>query len=441
MDAMNARGISRRSVLAGALGLALAGCDDDAPGLARAAETTPAPRLTRADAITPVTGWLEIAPWPYAPWLQALTAWTGSEALLFGGRSSIGGPMPSLPVGEAAGAYDARSNSWRPLTVAPFELYAAQLVLVGDKAYVLAFDHELMGGSVVGAHLWEYAVATDSWRELAAPPDPLVGSLGALGDSLVVWNAVPRLSQSPPIQLYDIASNSWRAGPANPWRRYRARSIVGLEDGRIALVEAPDIVTMRRMRDEGEVPRWRAALWSPGTDNWQALPPSGIPVDTTGFDGWAAFENRIVHADPRTRVYSALGDTPVPLGGYFDLRTDRWKDLPSLPVKAHVHRGSDKGDPRPEIGWNTRDLIRATGAGYALSYGWAYYDRAKGWCEMPSIPGDQHGLDTFAAVWAEDRLLFWSNAEVDPTADSLGYRIKAAPLGRAWGPECAFNPA
>lgn len=55
---------------------------------------------------------------------------------------------------------------------------------------------------------------------------------------------------------------------------------------------------------------------------------------------------------------------------------------------------------------------------------------------MAAIPADRHGLDTFAAVWAADRLLFWSKAEVDPTADGMGYRIKAAPLGRAWRPEC-----
>jgi hypothetical protein len=153
--------------------VALTGCTSTAgvaPDL-----VAPAPPITASPATpnaAPV-GWTKVAPWPYAAWYNALTAWTGTEVLNFGGWLDRGpgasGPPPSVPVSRAAGAYNPATNTWRTIAVTPFSQYEATIVAAGQHAYALAFDASF-GGGLTKAHLWEYSVAGNAWRQLADPP-------------------------------------------------------------------------------------------------------------------------------------------------------------------------------------------------------------------------------------------------------------------------------
>jgi hypothetical protein len=100
----------------------------------------------------------------------------------------------------------------------------------------------------------------------------------------------------------------------------------------------------------------------------------------------------------------------------------------------HIHRSQPKGDPHPTIGWNTRDTIRVACNDYALAFGWAYNADRRTWTELPSVPRDRAGLTYSTEVWTGDRLLFWANGKVDPSADGLGYRVVPTHIAWSWKP-------
>lgn len=330
--------------------------------------STPAPESPDAGA----AGWTKIAPWPYAPWSNALTAWTGTELLVFGApqQSPYGGPAPELNTDRAAGAYDPAANRWRKIARAPFSQYEAAIATAGNKAYALSFDMS-SGGALTKARLWRYDVESDGWRRLADPP-AIVTNLAVAGGTLAAWVDFPG-SKSPSVQLYDIAANTWRSAPANPWVGFQDRQIVGLPDGRLVVLEAPPYA--HPIPEDVQPPSlmWRAAVLDVGADAWRRLPPSGIATGriTGGSPDWALVAGRLVNADPRT-VATAKGAGlhlgRLPLGGVLDVDAARWEPLPKLPGTPHERLEAPKGEPQPEQDWTTRDFLRVSGGDYALAY-------------------------------------------------------------------------
>jgi hypothetical protein len=415
--------------------VALAGCAGTALGTP--VEAAPAASAPSA----PATGWTKVAPWPYAAWYNALTAWTGSEVLILGGAVDRGpgasGPAPDIPVGHAAGAYSPATNTWRAIARPPFSLYEATVVAAGEHAYALAFDAGFEG-SLTKTHLWEYGVTSNRWRELAAPPG-FANRLTVAGDTLAAWTSFPG-KDSPAVEFYDLAKGTWHTAPANPWRGYAGREIVGLPDGRVVTFEAPADPQNKAYEPGARAPMWRAAVLDAGGEAWRKLPPSGIAVGSwNGYlaPAWAFVGGRVVNADPRTLPAAKVAGKhvgPVPTGGILDVNAGRWEKLPTLPGQPHEHRSAPKGQPQPELGWTTRDYLRAAGGDYALAFGWAYNARTGTWTEMTPIPGDKDGLAYDTAIWAGDRLLFWANAKVKPVEHRTGYWIRPTHVGWSWRP-------
>ena len=134
---MNRRG---RALGALAVVVALAGCGQDI-----SAQDEPAGAAAQLDDVstdplptsTTTAAWRKAAAWPNIPWYSALTAWSGSEVLIFGGRLDHGGfngPAPDIEVGQAAGGYNPETGQWRAIGVPPFSQYRAQLVIAGETA-------------------------------------------------------------------------------------------------------------------------------------------------------------------------------------------------------------------------------------------------------------------------------------------------------------------
>jgi hypothetical protein len=275
-------GMSPRWLAALTVTAALAGCGtapmvsaqdaaDPQPGRAPGG-SEPAP--WEPPAATPAKGtgrWAPAQAWPYAPWSSAaVPVWTGAEVLVL-----------ATPV---AGAYDPATGTWRRLT-APRVAVTAAVLGRGGVVYALA-----------DGQLWSYAVGTDSWRRLADPPGKwgTPRYLTAASGTIAAWfdGAVQ------PVLLYDVAAGRWRVAPGTPWGPYESRSVVGLLDGRLVVVEAPAevpdpptaeemrqacggpcpqdgwVVTGRESRGpsaENPAPRWRAAVLAPGASRWRAL--------------------------------------------------------------------------------------------------------------------------------------------------------------------------
>jgi hypothetical protein len=408
----------------------LAGCGDAATVAEQATASTPSSTPTTAPA-----GWSKVAPWPYAPWYTALTAWTGKEVLVFGGWQEQHGPAPDLRnIDRAAGAYDPASNTWRKIAIPPFPQYEASVAVAGDCVYVLSFDSLASSGRLTKAHLWRYDVGPNAWTHLADPPD-IVTNLTVAGGTIAAWQRFVT-TEFPAVELYNRTTNTWRAGPANPWPDYYNRQLVGLPDGRVVTVEEPQ----QARSEEFDAPpsaTWRAAVLDARGTTWHTMPPSPIAADSIRGVDWAYVGGRLVNPDPRTMSAATIAGAKVGrvgLGGILDVDGERWSPLPPLPGEPHVHHNAPKGEPQPELGWTTRDFLRAAGCDVALAYGWAYDARHNRWTEIASIPSDRDGLAEDIELWAGDRLLYWANGKVQANADRTGYRIVRAHAGWSWRP-------
>jgi hypothetical protein len=120
-------------------------------------------------------------------------------------------------------AYDILTNTWTAKTDAPSARSEMAAAVDCNSIYVVG-GRSFTAGSVVGT-LERYDVTTDSWATLAAMPTPraglgtaIVGSkLYAIGgrDGLVPHSGTPLAV----MEVYDIATGTWAAGPAMPTPR------------------------------------------------------------------------------------------------------------------------------------------------------------------------------------------------------------------------------
>ncbi|MGQ0466083.1 MAG: hypothetical protein ACT4QG_12250 [Sporichthyaceae bacterium] len=355
---------------------------------------------------------------PNSPWYGDLVAWTGTEVLLFGGPVDHGGahgPASKLRTERAAGAYDPQTESWRQRAVAPFSLARAQIAATSEGAYALSFDKAAFG--LKDGRLWEYSVALDSWRRLADPPMGSAHRLAVSQGRVIAWTIAPTAGTASAFQIYDPATDRWQAGPT-PAADYGWRHLVALADGRLVAIDAPagapDKPTAKRPS-----PTWRAAVLDVSATAWRSLPDSSIPVGEYGGGNaeWTAIGNLVVNGDPRTIPGGTVDGSPdgeVSLGGVLDPTAGRWETLPDLPGTPHIHRSKPKDDPNPDIGYDTRDLLRADGPRRTLAYGWSFDPAGRTWTEVESIPGDEYGLRYSTEVWAGDVFLYWANAKTVP---------------------------
>jgi hypothetical protein len=220
---------------------------------------------------------------------------------------------------------------------------------------------------------------------------------------------------------------------------YQDREVVVLPDGRLVAFEAPPAARDEQEDTDPPSATWRAAILDTGGKAWHMLPPSEIATGRiTGGDlAWTAAGGRIVNGDPRTLPATKLAGIHLgtaPLGGTLDVAARRWERLPDLPGTPHEYRSAPKGQPQPQLGWTTRDLLRTSGEGHTLAYGWAYDSRQGMWAEVTPIPGDRDGLSDLTGIWAGDRLLLWANGKVKATPDRTGYRIVRTHAGWSWQP-------
>jgi hypothetical protein len=140
-------------------------------------------------------------------------AWTGSEMVVFGGRTSD----------TNAAAYDPNTDTWRAIAAIPtdnsFHTLAAWWTGHEVVALESGFGNE---GSPIGI---AYEPARDAWRTIAAPPAGIARAEYALtwtGSEVLVVDGSLRLTGSNERALtggagaYDPSSDSWRMLPQPP---------------------------------------------------------------------------------------------------------------------------------------------------------------------------------------------------------------------------------
>jgi hypothetical protein len=237
--------------------------------------------------------WTTTSDAPIARRAGSVAAWTGSELLLWGGRTSDGYAIDGA-------AYDPAADSWRTIPAAPLPPDEYSGMWTGEELVVVGGGEATVTGAV-------YDPATDSWRTMPHPPAALVEHrLARHGRSVVVVGG-KRTSEVAVehfhVMVFDPERDAWSE---------LAGQLVPFDDIGAEVLDDTLVV----WSNEGQ-PTWRldlvAGAWTQG----------GAPPVTCNGLGWnaTAGAGAIITDICGTGLrYDLTGDTWTPL----EWPADRW---------------------------------------------------------------------------------------------------------------------
>ena len=339
-------------------------------------------------------GWRELPAPPIAPRTGSTAAWTGKEAIFFGGTT--GDLCPPNAECRTAGrtsrdgaAFDPATGTWRVVAAAPVDLPGhGQAPVVGDQVFQLADDGLLV-----------YDASDDAWSRLPGPPGPDDDGWSLhSGDGTVIALRQQQRDSRAADQQYDPAVQRWRAMPKDPLTPSFDRHVVATPHG-LLLTGQPDV---DQPGSDLATSLTRAALLEDGA--WRRLPDSD-QLGGRGFTwtGRRAVDSTLGGADGGQ--VNGFGRT-VPYGGTLDLPEGRWGRLPNAPA--------DLSGDYP---------LYAVAGPRIVTHGWLYDDGQESWTKLPR-PGrspDQPG----SAVWADDQLIVLGGYTPDETYSDKGLSTAA----------------
>ncbi len=343
---------------------------------------------------TAVTGWEQRADFPLAPREAPIAVWTGREIIVIGGH--LGAPCPanaSCVMGELTAdgaAYDPETDTWREIAAAP-EPFA-----FGTGAFVAG---TVFANGVTGAGaevmLTMYDVDADSWTRLELPQELGVGDdlyqyiPVADGERLVLVSSSDELRDLPDL-VFDPTTDQWSELPADPIGPAANRMLTPTRHGLVLtaqpLVPAP-----------GAQGPWLtlAAILDSESNEWTRLPDTG---QISGWP-WAVDGDRMVTPQIGGADGGQVGNwgREYPFGGVITLPSGDWSPLPAVPRP----RESALGD--------------VTGGRYSISGGYLYDDRRRSW-----TPLDVPSAQAASALWIDDRLFVLGGPDVTADRRTLG---------------------
>jgi hypothetical protein len=253
-------------------------------------------------------GWSELPPPPQVR-SGAVTTWTGSQLLVWGGYEYVG----SNEDPEADGfAFDAATRRWEPLPPSPLEgRSGAASAWTGRELLVWGgWD-----GGFRDPPYFDDGAAFDpvagTWRMLAPAPIEARSAFSVwTGEELIVWGSMERTERRRDGAAYDPSTNSWRTIADGP---------MDITDGS-AVWTGDEMIVFGAALDSNNQPDTSTAVgaaYDPASDTWRALPPSDLSPQamTAGWlDGeliaWD-YDHASAAYDPGTDVWRALPDVPL----------------------------------------------------------------------------------------------------------------------------------
>ncbi|MEV6304936.1 hypothetical protein AB0M02_36375 [Actinoplanes sp. NPDC051861] len=331
-------------------------------------------------------GWSAAAASPLSPRTAALGLWTGREVLLIGGSDTP--PCPpnadcardETPLPDGA-AFDPATNRWRGIAAPPEPLLDGQGVVVGETAYVLQDE------------LFAYRVDRDEWTRAPVP----FGEgyrLVAAGDRLVAFLGSEENNHGPDY-VYDAAAAKWDRLPADPLSPAFDRTMAW--SGSELVLFDQELVP----NPGAEKPSiTRAAALDLATGKWRRLPDSEILA--TG--PWLAAGDELINPTLGGGDGGQVGNwgRVYPYGGSVSPATGVWSPLPDPP-------------PGPAAGART-----GTTALYFGDSGVVLDTTTGTWQKIPAIPGDEVTGRTIVAAGA--LMVVFGGASSDLVADAWIWR-------------------
>jgi N-acetylneuraminic acid mutarotase len=369
--------------------------------------------LTRQPLTAP-EGWTEMSSSPLSPRSKPITAWTGTEMLVWRGEGAFsdtcigtGGALPVCgePSRNDGALHNPATNRWRAIPAGPMPDAKGSDVYGPSVRGVWTGRDFVVWGTEAGAGA-AYDPQADHWRRIAASPlAPRVGfSMTWTGREAIVFGGLTGHPGDPQsaVELgdgaaYDPVTDRWRALPPAPTTR----------SGHSALwVNGELVVVGGGHQSSGPVPQVEA--YDPTTNRWRSLAAAPIGSSDAVWTG--------------TRVVAIAGRNTVIEAAAYDPTADRWQVLPALPLPGLVG---------PALAWTGREVV-VLGAAFvggnaganAIPPGGAYDPSTNTWRTLPS-----NGLSPRsgqAVVWTGRELLAWGGAAFTgftskPFADGARY--------------------
>lgn len=404
------------AVVVGAI-VATSGDDERRPSTAAIG---PPPTYERPP-LTQPEGWRPMAKAPLAGRANPVTAWTGSELLVWRGEGAFNDGGGGEPGRTDGAAYDPKANTWRPMADSPLP---APENVVGVYQYASAWTgRELLVWGGPGPKAAAYDPTADTWRSFDPGPLDERTALGSVwtGSELIVVGGVRPLRETdlertdplPPgeASAYDPTTDTWRSLPNT-----------GVNRPGQAVWTGSRVLFLADAADGAGGPAVGLAL-DPRRGRWQriAAPPLSrftAPPVWTGNEVVAM--GAAVQTDP---ARPSQGDSQAGAAVY-DPRSDRWTIV------------ATPGDLRldqlvvPSAVWSGREVLVLGSPGFGSPpdqdvVGAAFDPGTRRWRRLPAPGLSTRGA--MAAEWTGSELLVWGGAystgyTSDPLADGAIYR-------------------
>jgi N-acetylneuraminic acid mutarotase len=294
--------------------------------------------------------WRALAPSPLPARAGAITVWTGSEVLIWGG-STVEGPLGTQPVSGAVppAAYNPRTDTWRKFPAGPLAgasnatgaWTGSELMIFGrppPRPPGRSPRSRGAGGEMVGA---AFSPCTNRWRRIASAPIEPRGAVTPVwtGSEVLVWggnadNNVPIVDGA----AYNPDRDTWRRLPPVSVRGYYAPNAVWT--GTEMLVWGwSNLVEDRSAQNE-------TVAYNPETNTWRSLPRAPLlpPRDQDG----GTLGELVAWTGESLLAWSGGLDAEGPLVLQFDPLSQRWTRLPRAPAAFPYS---------PAVVWTGHELI------------------------------------------------------------------------------------
>ena len=272
--------------------------------------------------------WLPLASSPFSR-TEVGAARVGNFIYVVGGFAS-----PQSTVTHVA-RYDIAGNSWDVIDPLPVGVNHPGMVAHRGKLYV---HGGYMDGGVATDALQSYDPATGDWTTLT-PSGPTRGAetLAAVDGRLYAIGGARNGAPLTTVEIYTIASDSWRTGPSMKVAREHLAS--GVLGRRIFVLGGrsggQNLTTVERLHT--------------ASGRWVNLP--NMRVATSGFQA-TAFRNRVIAVGGEQL---AEGDSTIAAVQIYNPRRKRWRFLAPMRTPRHgvgvVSRGrrifAIEGGPQP----------------------------------------------------------------------------------------------
>ena len=293
------------------------------------------------------------------------SAWTGRELLVWGGP------------GPEAAAYDPQKDSWRPIDPGPLgprtqfasAWTGTELIIAGGN--VPAIDSVDHPDPEVAQRAAAYDPTANSWRELPDTGIRRTAQAVWTGSELLLLADSRDATGTPGLGLAldpDDPSPSWRRIAEPPLARFTAPPVWTGEE--VVAVGAATRLNPDQPNDDAT--RAGVATYDPAHDRWTtAAKPADLPVDDLLSPSavWSGREVLLLGAPG----FAASPDQEV-MGAAFDPATATWRPIP----KPHL-----SGRGGMASAWTGTELLMWGGAYYS---GYTSEPRAEGASYQPG-PG------------------------------------------------------